>query len=106
MDPTHIAWAAGLFEGEGCMTVDKRGSTRGLQINMTDEDIIERFRDFCGAGNITTRYEDDPVRKKQWRLRISKRKDVIRILSMMLPYFGQRRAYKALNILDDLELAN
>jgi DNA-binding transcriptional regulator WhiA len=100
-----IEWAAGLFEGEGSLITDKRSNARALELNMTDQDVVEKFRDVVGAGRITQRYTKDNYRKPQWRVRIGKREDVIRILSAMLPYFGNRRAYKALNILDDLELA-
>ena len=44
----EIAWAAGLYEGEGTVFApwSKRDCTYHspkLQINMTDEDIIDRF---------------------------------------------------------------
>ena len=98
-----IEWAAGLFEGEGCITIDKRTGNPKLEINMTDEDVISDFRNVVGYGKITQRYLNDPVRKPQWRVRIEKKSEVKRILEAMLPYFGQRRAYKALNCLDAID---
>lgn len=37
-----IAWAAGLFEGEGCITQASRGNPLVL-MKMTDPDVIEQF---------------------------------------------------------------
>ena len=101
---TQHAWAAGLFEGEGTILKDKRSpKTFALEMNMTDFDVIRRFGAIVGAGNYSTRYEADLVRKPQLRIRIGKRAAVVRILEMFLPYFGDRRAHKALDILDDIE---
>ena len=96
-----IEWAAGLFEGEGSMN-EKR---HALEMQMTDKDTMEEFVKVVGYGNL--RYQE-PVagnRKALYRWCVQKPAEVRRILSAMLPYLMNRRAYKALNILDDLELA-
>ena len=102
-----IEWAAGLFEGEGCFTFkrNKNGRTYPrLYLKMTDQDIVEKFAEVVGYGNVNY-----VPTKKQWKdafaWEISKATEVRRITAAMLPYLGLRRAYKALNILDDLELA-
>ena len=50
-----VIWAAGLFEGEGCVSL--RRAMKGnhieyayLQLKMTDKAIVERFRDVFGFG--------------------------------------------------------
>ena len=101
-----IEWASGLFEGEGCITTDKRTNAHGIEINMTDEDVINDFRDVIDYGNITQRYLNDEYRKPQWRVKIHKQSEVRRILEAMLPYLGLRRAYTALNCLDDIDNIN
>ena len=104
-----IEWAAGLFEGEGTMVKDKRRpNSFQLSLHMCDKDVVEKFAKVVGYGNVVTLHP--PVHKKQgWsefhRWTCAKRSEIRRILSAMLPYFGDRRAYTALNILDDLELA-
>ena len=95
----EIAWAAGLFEGEGCISHSTKNQPR-LYIGMTDKDIIERFVEIVDCGKITTRIRKDPKHKAQWIWQIQKASEVCRILTMFLPYLGQRRAYKALNALD------
>jgi hypothetical protein len=43
-----IAWAAGLFEGEGTI-VDSTGSVQ-LRVKMTDLDVLEKRFDVFGVG--------------------------------------------------------
>ena len=98
---TTTAWAAGLFEGEGCMYQTPQGY-HYIQLKMTDKDVVEKFRDWLGHGNINTE-QPKGGKKLAYVIKVGKRDVVRRAVSAMLPYFGNRRAYKALNILDDLE---
>ena len=100
-----IEWAAGLFDGEGYITKtkDKRCNSYAYRIGieMSDKDLIDDFYNFWGFGR---RYERDRAnRKHTWIWHVGDRDLVRYVLGKMLPHFGQRRAYKALNILDDLE---
>ena len=100
-----IEWAVGLFEGEGSIFRDKRCSTWTLQLRMTDRDIVERFAQVMNCGTAVHDESNQPRRirtgrKPCYRWTCSKRADVKRILKLFLPYFGQRRAYTALNCLD------
>ena len=102
-----IEWAAGLFEGEGCITWrDKDHKRPQLKLGMTDLDVVEKFKEVVMCGSIV---HDHSCRKAHWKpffvWRTTGKRDVRNLLSKLLPYFGNRRAYKALNILDDLELA-
>ena len=49
-----VAWAAGLFEGEGCIThnISHGRSYRKLTMNMTDKDVMQKFVDIIGYGNL------------------------------------------------------
>lgn len=46
----QVAWAAGLFEGEGCVT--KAGGRVNLRVTSTDQDVLEQFAAFVGAGKV------------------------------------------------------
>ena len=103
-----IEWAAGLFEGEGCIYT-RKGSKNALRhtldINMTDKDVIEDFAEVVGA-KVLGPYNPPTAKsnhKEFWRVTIGSKSEVKRVLSMLLPYLGQRRAYKALNCLDDID---
>ena len=58
-NPIDLAWAAGLFEGEGCFTFQgsKKARTRGgrlgkAQLSMTDEDVVRKFHTIMGFGSL------------------------------------------------------
>jgi hypothetical protein len=73
---------------------------------MTDLDVVQDFVDIIGYGNVREK-KDAGSRKAHWKQayewQICKRSEIYRILEAMLPYFGHRRAYKALNCLDDID---
>ena len=96
----HIAWAAGLFEGEGTMYMS--GKKPVMEIGMTDRDVIERYKDFAECGWIRTKIRPHPW-KTMYIHRTNGRHLITEILEAFLPYFGDRRAHKALDILDSLE---
>lgn len=96
-----IAWAAGLFEGEGCITICGKSSTYGgggqLALTMTDEDIVQRFRDVVGVGQI---YPTDRGRhKRQYRWVASNFENVQAVIAMLWPWLGPRRSNRAVEVL-------
>lgn len=103
-----IQWATGIFEGEGCIQQDKRRiASWYLSMRMTDKDVVDRFAKVMGCGNVVELHPP-AHRAKGWSKfyswTISSRAAVRKVLARMLPYLGNRRAYKALNALDDIEL--
>lgn len=52
----QIAWAAGLFEGEGTWNayqVKPRGKIQmQARVGMTDRDVVERFAEVIGFGKV------------------------------------------------------
>lgn len=67
----EYAWAAGLFEGEGSITVLQKACGRpSIQLNLesSDRDIVERFAAVVGFGNITVRkLKDNRKQMFAWR---------------------------------------
>lgn len=87
---TSCAWAAGLFEGEGCISDDE------LRLKMTDEDVVRRFAAVVGLGTIYPPYRSrQPNRRPAWVWVSGRRHDVEVILARFLPYLGVRRATRA-----------
>ena len=64
----EIAWAGGLFEGEGCL--GRYGNVFVMRIHSTDEDVVRRFRDVVERGTVYGPYEnsgkDGSIRKPFW----------------------------------------
>ena len=104
---TDIVWAAGLFEGEGCIKKIARNRYRSITIAMTDNDVMERFVDVIGYGNLNGPYLNKLSTKPFWRWDCAKKSEVLRILKMFLPHLGKRRAEKAIEAITHLnEITN
>lgn len=105
MTNTDIAWAAGLFEGEGTWIVrppkGNGNATAVVALQMRDRDVVERFASIMGCGKITCerRSERNPKHSDMWRWTTAKRADVRRITELLVPYLGQRRAERARDVL-------
>jgi hypothetical protein len=83
-----VAWAAGLFEGEGCITMSDGHVV--LQLKMTDEDIVRRFDDIVGYGRVYGPYSYSERRKPFW-VWLVQGDAVFSILELLAPWLGERR---------------
>lgn len=92
MTEKEIAWLAGLFEGEGCVSYNSANSVR-LIIGMTCQDVVERIRQFTGVGNIYTQtFPPDQNRKTVYRWEVGIKAEVEELICLLLPWMGERRA--------------
>lgn len=106
-DPVQIAWAAGLFEGEGCISINKSKrfgrvySTALLSLQMTDEDSVQRFADIvgmpenCKGPHLGRTLKHKPVWR--WCVMAKKARTVIHLL---YPHLGKRRRQRADDVLE------
>lgn len=101
------AWAAGLFEGEGCIGLTKvkgRSSKTGkpityyyyprLSMSLTDLDTLERFVSVVG-GKIRGPYPPPKGKRKPvafWHVDTDHAEEII---GKFYPYLGKRRQAKA-----------
>lgn len=97
-----IAWAGGLFEGEGCFSSHKVGKYYGnpsASLGMTDEDSVRRFHAVVGLGRV--RYENRAKRgwKDYWVWSCSSIEDVEIVVGLLYPYLGKRRQGRAMEVL-------
>jgi len=91
-----IAWAAGLFEGEGCLTWHKRPNGRlypHASLTTTDLDVIERFTEIMGFGNIG-KPQIRPDRKPCWKWRAVGLHSMVALNDRIGIYLGNRRRVK------------
>lgn len=106
MPDIEVAWAAGLFEGEGCFVHLKpqpkdRFARFGMSLQMCDEDIVRRFAEIAGFGSVgtlATPSMETRQRKPAWRWRGYgvKAEAFARLLQ---PHFGVRRSGRMEEIL-------
>lgn len=56
MTPEDAAWVAGLFEGEGCVSVHfpnkRKRPYPSVYVGMTDLDVLQKFHKTLGRGNL------------------------------------------------------
>jgi hypothetical protein len=92
----EIAWAAGLFEGEGCISlVDKHGGRFYivLELSSTDEDVVRRFHRIIACGAVTGPYSGKGDNRKDFfKWRSSAAKDIALATDLLLPLMCSRRA--------------
>jgi intein/homing endonuclease len=105
-DPVTIAWFAGLFEGEGCISIDRNG-TVGLRIGMSDRDVIEKLHSIFPCNGIwvkqQSRLPSGNLPKPIYHWNASESARVRTILELLLPWLGERRAAKAREALEHLK---
>ncbi len=92
-----LAWAAGLFEGEGCFSFAAGHVNRSLHaaINMTDRDVVQRFQAVVGIGAIYPRPPMKENWKPQWTWSVGSFEHVQAIIAMLWPWLCSRRRAKA-----------
>jgi len=111
-----VAWAAGLFEGEGCITgsqkyksqLNEDGTKRksgfrwSLRLNSTDFDVIKKFAKIVGVQHFYGPYFDK--RGDHYRPQLawvtSTLEETQSVLALLLQYLGERRAKKAKECLE------
>lgn len=100
---TDIAWAAGLFEGEGCIFVARHRAIpqARLEMRITDKDVLERFVSIVDRGKIQSRdYDQAPNSvKRVYKWGVYDIESVRYILGLFAPYLGERRLKKSMEVL-------
>jgi hypothetical protein len=98
-----IAWAAGLFEGEGCFTASRNSSGRYPAfvccLGMTDEDVVLRFAAVVGCGTVREHGDRRSNRKTRFDWSVSGLA-AYEVAEMLLPYLGHRRRQVALALME------
>lgn len=97
-----IIWAAGLFEGEGCVTSYKKWKTVHLCLQMTDEDSVRRFHQCVGGfGQVTVipPPKDKPHHKMKWNWHLGAFNESQAVVVALYPWLGERRQARIREVL-------
>lgn len=98
----ELAWAAGLFEGEGSfhVTTTKWGSRiASMGISMSDRDVLEQFQRIVNSGRVRGPQFRGAHRKPMYTIDIAERAAVKRVTLEFMPWLGRRRSGRAREIL-------
>jgi hypothetical protein len=89
----EIAWAAGLFEGEGCLTRNNRVEPVA-RLNSTDEETPHRFSAVVRVGGVYGPYHQGGRRKAFW-VWVACGWDALEVVDLLWPWLGERRRERA-----------
>lgn len=98
----QVAWAAGLFEGEGSTGFRRVSTGRApttARLGMTDLDAVEAFRDAVGVGRIRTERRPRP-HKDLYYWEVSSFEAIESVLMLLRPWLKSRRGVAADEALD------
>ena len=102
---THIAWLAGLLEGEGCFSEQRSQAARPtplVQLVMTDEDTVGQAAQTIGhiLGKPAHRVRAYPLSsgKRKYVLSLAGL-DAAKTMMTILPWMGIRRKQKIATVL-------
>ena len=109
---TDWAWAAGFFDGEGHISTRNRtgnghlpkyrsGRSIVICINQHHREVLDRFYDIVGYGNVTMITKTRPERSalsgtyESFSWRCGKREGVLHAVEHMWPYLGSVKRLQA-----------
>lgn len=88
----ELAWAAGFFEGDGCVYVPPRtqGTLRLALAQSSDDDVpppaLTRFAAIVGCGTVSRMGPSAVSVKPRWQWRLQRSADAWRVLDLLRPY--------------------
>ena len=94
----NLAWAAGLFEGEGCFTLTY-GKNLQATLKMTDKDVVERFQSVIGFGTIKRQEGERVGYKPQYKWCVGSFEKVQALAAMLWPWLHTRRRTKIVEVI-------
>lgn len=110
-DDAWPAWAAGLYDGEGCSALLRHRTHEGYLIpelsvtqssKMGSPAVLERFHAIVGVGSISGPYEQRTATMPVYRWKASARDDVLKVIARLWPHLGPIKREQAQRVLDAL----
>lgn len=101
------AWAAGLFEGEGCFGLYRANTGRHAyqypraEMTTTDEDVLRKFHEIVGVGGITGPHIDPrkPTYKPKWHWTAVGHQPTQYLVILLWTWLCERRRSRAAEVL-------
>lgn len=98
----EVAWAAGIFEGEGTITHSQVNKQTGrkyiyprLSMGMNDEDVVRKFYRIIACGSIYYDVQKPPKNLIHYKWATASVKDSQIAYALLEPYLGDRRRIQA-----------
>ena len=100
-DNEELKWAAGLFEGEGCLT-HYNGDKWQIKVKMTDEDVVQRFAAIWDL-KVNGPYHPPsakPHYRTYWECQSHVKSKILEIVMDLYPDLAERRRAKCDEFID------
>lgn len=94
-----LAWAAGLFEGEGSIFGSKSSSSIIVAIAMTDKDVLDKFASVIGLPISVIARKKTNKHKQVYEWRTAKYEYSQAVVAMLWPWLCSRRREQAKTLL-------
>lgn len=101
---TDLAWAAGIIDGEGCISIVRMKPSANyphlryelrIAVKMIHKPTVERIKSIFGRGTITVRHRANQRNQFNWLVGIHNASAVLRLV---LPYLVTKRAEAELGL--------
>lgn len=96
-----LAWAAGFFEGEGCVRAAQDKQNKSLwegrtyfDVSQSDREMLDRFQRIFGCGKVYGPYSK-PNRLPYYRFFVVNFEQVQMLVILLWPWLSQRRRAQA-----------
>ena|SRR3990172_6194191 len=108
MDREDLAWAAGLYEGEGSIHARKDRPGSGIMsLHITDEDVIRRFCRVLGVGKVYGPYAHNGSAAKNpkpmWVWQTARFEHIQAVVAMLWSWLCERRRAQASRVLRQMK---
>ena len=104
MQQTELAWAAGLFDGEGSTySTNARYPLVRVCVTQNDREVLDRFIEALGVSRVYGPYLAESKKrfgsKPYFMVQIQKQEHVARALYLLWPFLGTLKRRQAINAL-------
>lgn len=99
VDVRELAWAAGVFEGDGCIGLSQ-GKYAFVSLAMSDEDSVRRFHRAVGIGSVGTPYLPLHANKYMWTWTAGTFERAQAVIALLWYGLGERRRARCVEVLD------
>jgi hypothetical protein len=99
----QLAWAAGLFDADGCFSYTDGARIGCASITQADSSVLHRFRESVGVGKIygpyVARHQDSWSRKPHYFYRAQRFEDVQAVIAQLWFMLGPSKRQQAVSVL-------
>lgn len=101
----ELAWAAGLFEGDGSVTITGWDSPTLFVDQSGDPEVLHRFAEALGLGVVHGPYPGATAnRQPRWQFRVSGFEATQAVAAMLWPWLGRVKKLQVRRVLVDRQV--